>query len=99
MCAGGFLALQMLTLGSNCINDWQSIVRLNEYEQLRELRVSGNPVIVAGGSGSRYEVRPGLTILYVLLTFLMMISLSHLGTTADQNHTPVLACGPPHDLL
>lgn len=52
----GFKALRMLTLGSNHLQDWQSIIALDGFICLKELRVSGNPVIVAGGSGSRYEV-------------------------------------------
>ena len=46
----------MLTLGSNQIQAWSCISALSQYNELRELRVSGNPVIVAGGSASRYQV-------------------------------------------
>jgi hypothetical protein len=53
-----FSSLQALLLGNCRLSDWSAIDELNRFPALRELRVSGNPLLAATRGGGRFEVRP-----------------------------------------
>ena len=56
-CAEAFPKLETLWLGHNCISDWRSVDALSALPALRELRLSGNPVLHGPEGEARYEVR------------------------------------------
>ncbi len=52
-----FKQLDCLLLGNNKLNRWQSIDALAHFERLKEVRLSGNPLIPSGKE-ERFEVLP-----------------------------------------
>jgi len=55
-----FVHLEALLLGSCRLSSWKDVDQLNLFPQLRELRLTGNPLFAAGGAaagaGRRFEV-------------------------------------------
>jgi hypothetical protein len=56
-----FPCLEALLLGQCQISSWQDVDQLDLFSRLVELRLSGNPLVVEGHGGRRYEVRVYLT--------------------------------------
>lgn len=55
--AAAFPALEALLLGSCRIASWRDVDELDKFPELRELRLSGNPLVADAKSGGRFEVR------------------------------------------
>ena len=51
-----FPSLEALLLGQCQISSWQDVDQLDLFPKLVELRLSGNPLVVEGHGGRRYEV-------------------------------------------
>jgi hypothetical protein len=54
-----FPALEALLLGGCQIASWADVNQLDRFPALRELRLSGNPLVAGAKSGGRFEVRGG----------------------------------------
>ena len=72
-CAGAFSKLDTLWLGHNRVCDWQSVDALSALPALRELRLSGNPVLDGPEGEARFEVRIPRTPRAMLLICLLQI--------------------------
>ena len=55
--AGALAGLQTLLLRDNQISDWACIDALNAFPDLRDLRLSGNPILEGRNANCRYEVQ------------------------------------------
>lgn len=53
-----FQQLECLFLGNNRIHSWGSIDALTYFSNLKELRLSGNPLTPISSKEERFEVRP-----------------------------------------
>ena len=60
--AGVLAGLQTLLLRDNQISDWACIDALNAFPDLRDLRLSGNPILEGQNANCRYEVRHRQTL-------------------------------------
>lgn len=61
MAWAGFRDLECLLLGNNRIDGWDSVDALAQFINLRELRLSGNPLTLSG-KDERFEVKTCLQI-------------------------------------
>ncbi|KAK9806127.1 hypothetical protein WJX72_002459 [[Myrmecia] bisecta] len=53
---GPFAALKSLLLGENRLASWASVDALNQFPCLREVRLTGNPLLASSQGGGRYEI-------------------------------------------
>lgn len=54
--AAAFSSLEALFLGQCQLSRWQHVDELDKFPALKELRLSGNPVLANAKSGGRFEV-------------------------------------------
>jgi hypothetical protein len=54
-----FSRLSALLLGSCSLRGWSAVDALDAFPALRELRLSGNPLLEGAKSGGRFEVGGG----------------------------------------
>lgn len=92
-----FAALQRLYLASCRLSSWSDVDALNRFPVLRELRLTGNPVLATAKGGGRYEVgrhahvcplrlQPGKTCTFVYVASHRVLCLQIVGRVAGLLH-------------
>lgn len=51
-----FERLETLLLGDNHISTWESVDELNKFPQLKDVRLTGNPLLQSEPGGLRFQV-------------------------------------------